>query len=90
MPVMEHYERQGKLAKISAVPPPEEASTFLTSAPVTCASGASLDGRGLSLDTAYRQCLVARMLQTSQHASCKCSLCLGAIHAGCAEHLVNG
>ena len=49
MPVIEHYERQGKLAKISAVPPPEEASTFLTDAPVTCVSGASLAGEGLSI-----------------------------------------
>lgn len=26
MPVVEHYEKQGKLAKISAVPPPDEVS----------------------------------------------------------------
>ena len=26
MPVVEHYEKQGKLAKISAVPPPNEVS----------------------------------------------------------------
>ena len=65
MPVIEHYERQGKLAKISAVPPPDEASTFHADAPLTCAAWAYLDGRGLSLNTAYRQCLVARALQTS-------------------------
>ena len=29
MPVVEHYERQGKLAKISAVPPPEEVGLLL-------------------------------------------------------------
>ena len=35
MPVVEHYERQGKLAKISAVPPPDEVST---DAPPLCVS----------------------------------------------------
>ena len=60
MPVIEHYERQGKLAKISAVPPPDEASTFLTDAPVTCASEASsCQQRGLPLGSAYRQHLAA-------------------------------
>ena len=31
MPVVEYYERRGKLAKISAVPPPDEVSTSLIS-----------------------------------------------------------
>ncbi len=30
MPVVEHYKRQGKLANISAVPPPDEVSTDAT------------------------------------------------------------
>lgn len=56
MPVIEHYERQGKLAKVSAVPPPNEASTFPTDAPVTCAS--CIPSR---MGTACGQYLVAQL-----------------------------
>ena len=55
MPVVEHYERQGKLAKISAVPPPDEVSISqslrrLSPYHIHCSGGAFLVMSSLGQD----------------------------------------
>lgn len=49
MPVVEHYEPQGKLVKISAVPPPEEVFKYTEEAiEKACGHGNTKDQKALA------------------------------------------